>query len=112
LVGDRKKREDAALRKPKAQRSTAEVLAVVAKVLGVKVTRLRERHRDSWLRAMAAWALLRHGGLNQRAAAAALGMGSGAAVSQQLAKWRARAARELSWRDLAAAIDCRLAKTS
>jgi hypothetical protein len=93
-----------------ARWSVAEVLAVVAQEMGVAVARLRERHRDSGLRAMAAWALQRHGGLNQRAVAAVLGIGTGAAVSQQLAKGKARAKRESSWRDLAMAIDRRLEK--
>jgi hypothetical protein len=40
--------------------------------------------------------------------AAALGMGTGAAVSQQLAKWRKRAESETAWRNLATRIDRRL----
>jgi hypothetical protein len=40
--------------------------------------------------------------------AGALGMGTGAAVSQQLAKWRNRAESESAWRNLATRIDRRL----
>jgi REP element-mobilizing transposase RayT len=105
LVAGRGKREDAGLRKAWARRPVDEVLAVVAEELGVEVARLRERHRDSWLRAMAAWALHRHGGMNERVVAAALGMGAGAAASQQLAKWRNRAERESAWRNLSTRID-------
>jgi hypothetical protein len=36
-----------------------------------------ERRRSSLARAAAAWALVRHAGLTQRAAAAALGMSTG-----------------------------------
>jgi hypothetical protein len=44
------------------------------------------RRRDSLLRAVAAHCLCRHAGLTRRAAATALNMGSGAAVSHQLRK--------------------------
>ncbi|HOW65097.1 MAG TPA: transposase [Candidatus Paceibacterota bacterium] len=108
MVTGKGKREDAAFRKPMARRSVEEVLEGVAEELGVEVARLRERHRESWLRPMAAWALQRHGGLNQREVAVALGLGTGAAVSQQLAKWRREVQRDSSWRNRASRIDRRL----
>ena len=48
---------------------------------GVQVGELQVRRRNSLLRAVAAFCLCGHAGLTQRAAAAALNMGSGAAVS-------------------------------
>jgi hypothetical protein len=89
LVMGTDKREDAAFRKPMVRRSVDELLAVVADEMGVEVMRLRERHRESWLRPTAAWALQRHGGLNQREVAVALRLGTGAAVSQQLGQLEA-----------------------
>lgn len=101
----RRRQEDASLRRQKVGKPPSEVLAAVAQVLGVEVGQLKERRRDSWLRAAAAWALQGHGGLNQRAVAAELGMGTGSAVSQQLARWREAVGREARWRGVAAAIE-------
>jgi hypothetical protein len=49
LVAGKPRHEDAALSKPMASRSVAEVLAVVAQELGVEVAQLGERRRNSWL---------------------------------------------------------------
>jgi putative transposase len=108
VVAGQRNREDAALRKRIGRRSAKEVLAVVAQELGVEEVRFSERHRNSWLRAVAAWALQRHGGLNQRAVADVLGMGTGAGVSQQQAKFRTTVDLEPHWRALTSAIDRRL----
>jgi putative transposase len=105
LVAGKGKREDAALRKYLVRRPVEQVLGVVAEVMGEQVANFRKRRRDSGPRVMAAWALQRHGGLNQRAVAEALGMGTGAAVSQQLSKWRTRCQSEPGWNKLAAKID-------
>jgi hypothetical protein len=80
--------EDVALRRVSAVRSTAEVLKTVASLFGISEEELRRRSRDSKARGAAAWALVRHAGLTQRGAAEVLGIGSGAAVSQQLTNWR------------------------
>jgi hypothetical protein len=109
VVGGVRHPEDAAFRKMAAVRPADEVLHVVAQVFGVTVEQLKERHRNSCLRGAAAWALLRHAGLDQRATAAVLGMGTGAAVSQQLSKWRAACNPGSRGQVLAAEIDRNLA---
>jgi len=78
--------EDVSLRRPSTLLSAERVLQFVAKDFGVQVGDLQVRRRDSLLRAVAARCLCRHAGLTQRTAAAALNMGSGAAVSHQLRK--------------------------
>ena len=69
----------------------------VAAVLGVREEELRQRSRDSLPRALAAWALVRYAGLNQREAAGVLGLGTGAAVSQLVARWRQATAAAGRW---------------
>jgi putative transposase len=99
------RREDVALRRCGKNRSIEETLATVASVLGVPEAALRLRSRNSLARGAAAWALVRHAGLTQRAAAEALGMGTGAAVSQQLTRWRQALAADRNWQTIATAFD-------
>lgn len=92
--------EDAALRRTAAWRSVEETMKVVAAVLGVSEANLKERRRGSLARTAAAWALVKHGGLTQRAAAAALGMNTGGAVSHQLKKWESIARQDPRWQEV------------
>jgi REP element-mobilizing transposase RayT len=90
--------EDVALRRMATARLSAEeVLSRVAAVLGVREEAFRQRSRDSLPRALAAWALVRYAGLNQREAAGVLGLGTGAAVSQLVARWRQATAAAGRW---------------
>jgi len=103
-----RRREDVALRRTQSGRSPEEVIEVVAVVLGVPASWLKQRRRNSVLRGAGAWALCRHSGRNQRAIAEILGIGTGAAVSSQIAKWRRLMAKEACCREMAAEIDRRL----
>jgi hypothetical protein len=80
--------EDVAFRKVSGVRRAEEILEAVAAVLKVSTAQLRRRSRNSLARGAAAWALVRHAGLTERGAGEVLGIGSGAAVSQQLSRWR------------------------
>jgi len=86
LANRRHRPEDVALRRTTSPVDADAVLQLVAKDFGVQVGDLQMRRRDSLLRAVAAHCLCRHAGLTQRAAAIALNMGSGAAVSHQRRK--------------------------
>lgn len=101
----RRRQEDAALRKRTGRSPMDEVLKWVALELGVRVEQLKKRRRNSLLRAAAAWALQRYSGMNQREVAEVLGMGSGASVSQQMAKWRVAVSQESRWRAMAEQMD-------
>jgi hypothetical protein len=59
-------------------------------------------------RGIAGWALQQFAGLTQREAAAVLGVGTGAAVSQQTTKWIGRMRTEPGARELAAQIEAEL----
>jgi predicted transcriptional regulator len=61
------------------------------------------------VRAAAAWALVRYGGLTQREAAPVLGLGTGAAVSQQMRKWQRGLQCEPCWRRIASELERKLA---
>jgi REP element-mobilizing transposase RayT len=77
-------REDVTFRRRLQRVETAAVLAVVGAVFGEAAAALCRRRRDAPQRAVAALCLQRYGGLTQRAVGRELGMGSGAAVSQQI----------------------------
>jgi len=85
-VSRRRRPEDVSLRRRARYVGVDQVLAVVARQMGVDVRELRTRRRDSWVRAVAAYALTRYGGLTQRETGEVLGVGSGKAVSKQLAR--------------------------
>ena len=76
--------EDVAFRRVQRGHSAAEVLGVVAEVFAIPLGELTRRRRRCPARGVAAHMLARHAGLNQREIARLLGMGTGAAVSQQL----------------------------
>lgn len=76
--------EDVAFRRVRARRSLEEVLSAVASVFGLPVAELRRRHYGGRARAVAARMLWKYAGLNQRQIGQALGIGTGAAVCQQL----------------------------
>lgn len=79
-------REDASFRKITEPMTAAEVLDVVGKVLNVGLDAFTQRRRNSPFRAVAVRALLRYAGMSQREVAAALRIGSGAAVCNQLSR--------------------------
>jgi REP element-mobilizing transposase RayT len=82
-----KRQEDVALRRGPGRHSPEEVLHAVARVMRKPLPELKRRRRHSLLRPAAAWALQRFACLNQRETAELLGIGTGAAVSRQLARW-------------------------
>ena len=113
ILNSRHRPEDVALR----QTSTAgvppiDVLTAVARGAGVSVDELSCRRRESPLKAVAAWLLVRHSGLNQRDIAPLLGLRSGSSVSCQLRRlieWRA-ADKQIS--DLITKVERSLARTA
>ena len=104
--------EDVSLRRTSTPLSAERVLQVVAEDFGVRVSDLQVRRRDSLLRGVAARCLCRHAGLTQRAAAAALNMGSGAAVSHQLRKLSEAQQADKKLARRLAALDQRLSSES
>lgn len=82
----RVRREDVSFRRVTEVLQPEVVLAALAKVMGVDVSEFGRRQRNSPMRAMASHLLIRRAGLNQRQVADLLNMGSGAAVSKQLAR--------------------------
>ena len=57
----------------------------------------------------AAWALVRQAGLTERAAGEILGMGTGSAVSQQLAKWRRNVSADARYQSIDTELERKLA---
>jgi putative transposase len=85
LLGKRRRPEDVALRHMGSDAAPPEsVLAAVAKAAGVEVGELSRRRRESPLKAVAAFLLVRHARLTQRDIAPLLGLRSGSSVSCQL----------------------------
>ena len=101
--------EDVAFGRVSGGRPIEAVLRVVAIEFGTSESALRKRSRNGAARGAAAWALVRYAGLTQRAAAEVLGMGTGAAVSQQVAKWRRAVLAEPRWRTMESRLDQTLA---
>ena len=60
-------------------------------------------------RGAAVWALVRHAGLTERAAGEILGMGTGSAVSQQLAKWRRNVSADVRYQTIDTELERKLA---
>jgi hypothetical protein len=104
--------EDVAFRRASSWRSIEETLRAVATVFGTSESALQQRSRNSAARGAAAWALVRHAGLTERAAAAVLGMGTGAAVSQQLAKWRRIVLTDPRWQTVESELNRKLASAN
>jgi REP element-mobilizing transposase RayT len=86
LSQKRKRPEDTALRQVGRRIDGDEILDVVAAELGVERSEFLRQRKRSQVRAVAALALCKYGGLSQREAAELLNCGSGAAVSVQLKK--------------------------
>lgn len=86
LVEGRDRPEDVTFRQTKRPLSAEEVLAVLSEVFEVEPAAFKRRRRDSALRGVGAAMLIRHGGLSQREVGQVFGMGTGAAVSRQLAQ--------------------------
>jgi putative transposase len=78
--------EEISFRRRGVWRSSAEVLAIVCRHLGVDRTALQRRRRDSFDRAIAARMLCDHAGLTQQQVAAVLAIGTGGSVGKQLQK--------------------------
>jgi REP element-mobilizing transposase RayT len=86
LVAKRGRSEDIAFRQTVEPLDPRLVLATLGDVLQVNVAEFSRRRRDAAWRAIAAEALMRFAGQTQREVAALLAMGSGSAVSKQLAR--------------------------
>jgi len=86
--------EDVSFRRVEGMVLPERVLDAVAKAFGEDVGKLRRRRYDCVARAVAARLLGRYSGLNQRDVGVWLGMGTGAAVSEQLKRLREREVQE------------------
>jgi len=80
------KPEDISFRRELPRMSREQVLEVVGKHLGVKPVAFRERRRNSLLRPIAAWMLVKYAGLTHRQVAETFGTRSGASASLQSRK--------------------------
>jgi hypothetical protein len=98
-----------ALRRVRGVRRSGEILEAVAAVFGIAEAELQRRSRNSKARGAAAWALVRYAGLTERGAAEILGMGSGAAVSQQMSHWRQAVTSEQRLQSIQTELERRLA---
>ena len=87
---------------------TESVLAVLTEVLGTSEEEFRRQRHNSLLRGWAARYLGKYSGLSQREVAKVVGVGSGAAVSQNLRRLTDALAKDRTLRNLAASIDERL----
>ena len=92
--------EDVSFRRSTQPLPAADVLASVGKSFGVEVAEFNRRRHGSPLRAIAARLLIRYAGLNQREVADLLGIGSGAAVCNQLHRFADKLVADRSLRRL------------
>ena len=69
---------------------------------------VQRRSQNSAAPGAAAWALVRHAGLTERAAAMVLGMRTGSVVSPQLAKWRRTLVTDARYQAIGLALERRL----
>jgi REP element-mobilizing transposase RayT len=95
-VCEMRRTEDASFRRESPAVSAGVVLDAVAGEFGVQAGFLRRRQYSCAGRAVAAQLLGRYAGMNQRDAAAFLGMGTGSAACRQLKRLRARLADDRS----------------
>ncbi|MHC4170694.1 MAG: transposase [Planctomycetota bacterium] len=86
LIESHGRREDISFRRDAGCHSVDEVLAAALDILHVRRDAIAHRSRKSMTRPIVAYALCRYAGCTQRAAAEAMGLSSGAAVSLQLKK--------------------------
>ena len=105
VVRHARRGEDLALRRVAAALPADRVLATTCASLGVELAEARSRRRNSWVRALVARALTRHAGLTQREVAERLGIGTGKAVSAQLARLAAALPRDRHLRQQVTAIN-------
>ncbi len=89
-VASVRRMEDVALRRVRAAVAPEIVLRRVAGEYGIRPEALRQRQYGVRARAVAAYLLLRHAGMNQREIAEFLGMRTGVAVCLQLKRLRTR----------------------
>jgi REP element-mobilizing transposase RayT len=89
-----RRKEDVPFRRVVPTVSATAVLDAVAKEFGIEPAALRRRQYDCVARAVAAYMLGRHAGMNQRDIGAFLGMGTGSAVCRQLRRLRECQARD------------------
>ncbi|MFZ4397939.1 MAG: transposase [Kiritimatiellia bacterium] len=94
-------KEDVAFRRITEPLDTATVIDVLGEELGVQSEDLCRRRRGSKLRAIAARCLMRYAGQTQRDVARLLGVGSGSAISKQLAVYGSELDRGLEGKILA-----------
>lgn len=96
------KPEDVALRTMRRFVPVKRVIEAVCEAMGVEASEVRVRTRGNWFRPVLADALVRHAGMTQREIAAVMGLGTGKAVSVQLARLQAALNRD---RQLARRVD-------
>ena len=80
--------EDVSFRHISKTLDSGVVLGVLSEQLNVGVEEFSKRQRGSYIRALAASYMIRYSGKSQREVAVLLGIGSGSAVSKQLAQYR------------------------
>lgn len=97
--------EDVAFRRTVPEMEAEKVLEIVSRHLGVKIEALRERRRNSTLRAIAARMLVKYGNMNHRQVAKAMGLGSGVSASLQARKAALLCESDRKSRELIAAIE-------
>lgn len=97
--------QDVAFRRTVPEIEPEKVLEIVSRHLDVKTEALRERRRNSTLRAIAARMLVKYGQMNHRQVAGALGMGSGVSASLQARKAASLWESDRKSRKLIAAIE-------
>jgi len=100
--------EDISFRHITEPMAAGEVLAVLAECCGAKEEEFKRRCHGSALRALAARFLVKYSGLSQREVADLLDAGSGAAVSNQLARLPDKLAGDRELRRLVEQIELRL----
>jgi len=110
LVEGHSTREDIAFRRITEPLAVEAVLNTVAEVLDVEISSLRERRRNSPLRAIAARMLIRFAAQTQRQAAEHLCMGTGGAVSAQVRRLSSLLDEDARLRSATARIERRLAE--
>lgn len=100
--------EDISFRRITEALNPEKVLEILADIFNVNEEEFKMRRRGSYLRAVAARYLSRYAGQTQREVAVLLGIGSGAAVSQQVKKLSERLPNDRKLRKLLTKVDAEL----
>ena len=100
--------EDVLFRNVSEPLPVGEVLATLSDVFEVSVDEFGRRRRGSPLRGVAARCLIRYAGLSQRDVADVLGIGSGAAVCNQMNRFADKLAQDIRLRSLVSHVEERL----